>query len=104
MDQTEMDLNENSNVVKLLEFAKKKPLPIITWDEITDLLGQDFVNSPEMESVLKLLNEKKIQLIETDIIGEDEDQEPDVDLDDDDESEDDEEDEDKEEEELLYEE
>ena len=55
-------------VNKVVEFAKNKST--ISWEEITDLLGQDFVNSPEMESLLKVLNEKKIQLIETDIIGE----------------------------------
>ena len=54
-------------VNKVVEFAKNKST--ISWEEITDLLGQDFVNSPEMESLLKILNEKKIQLIETDIIG-----------------------------------
>ena len=54
-------------VNKVVEFAKNKST--ISWEEITDLLGQDFVNSPEMESLLKVLNEKKIQLIETDIIG-----------------------------------
>lgn len=57
----------NSAVEKLVEFAKNKK--VITWDEITPILGQDFVNSPDMESVLKILNEKNIQLIETDIIG-----------------------------------
>lgn len=57
----------NSAVEKLVEFAKNKK--VITWDEITPILGQDFVNSPDMESVLKILSEKNIQLIETDIIG-----------------------------------
>ncbi len=67
----------NSAVEKLVEFAKNKK--VITWDEITPILGQDFVNSPDMESVLKILNDKNIQLIETDIIGVDEDQSEDSD-------------------------
>lgn len=84
----------NSAVEKLVEFAKDKK--VITWDEITPILGQDFVNSPDMESVLKILNDKNIQLIETDIIGDDEEQseseDPDESLEDDSEEEDQEED------------
>lgn len=68
-----MDEMSNSYVEKLLEFAKNKS--VITWEEATDILGQDFVNSEAMESVLKILNEKKIQLIETDIIGVDDNEE-----------------------------
>jgi len=67
MDETSNSENENPLVGKFLEFAKNKQ--VVTWEEATDFLGQDFVNSDEMESVLKLLNENKIQLIETDIIG-----------------------------------
>ncbi|MCR4741494.1 MAG: RNA polymerase sigma factor RpoD [Treponema sp.] len=70
-------------VNKVVEFAKNKST--ISWEEITDLLGQDFVNSPEMESLLKVLNEKKIQLIETDIIGQEEESDEVVDDQDDDE-------------------
>ncbi|MCI5607028.1 MAG: sigma-70 family RNA polymerase sigma factor, partial [Spirochaetia bacterium] len=62
-----MDEISNASVEKLLEFAKGKSF--ITWEQVTDVLGQDFVNSPEMEDVLKLLSEKNVQLIETDIIG-----------------------------------
>lgn len=72
-----MDETSNAAVEKLLEFAKTKPF--VTWEEVTEKLGQDFVNSPEMESVLKILSENNIQLIETDIIGVDEPDEPDVD-------------------------
>ena len=60
----------NPAVQKLLDFAKDKPF--VTWDEATDILGQDFVNSPQMETVLKFLNEKNIQLVEPDLISEDE--------------------------------
>ena len=66
-----MEEISNPAIEKLLNLAKNKPF--ITWDEATDVLGQDFVNSSEMESVLKLLNEHNIQLIETDIIGTDDD-------------------------------
>ncbi|MBO4629209.1 MAG: RNA polymerase sigma factor RpoD [Treponema sp.] len=65
----------NPAVKKLLDFAKDKPF--VTWDEATDILGQDFVNSPDMENVLKFLNENNIQLVETDLIT-DEDAEPDM--------------------------
>ena len=63
----------NPAVQKLLDFAKDKPF--VTWDEATDILGQDFVNSPQMENVLKFLNEKNIQLVEPDLIS---DEEPDM--------------------------
>ena len=59
----------NPAVKKLLDFAKDKPF--VTWDEATDILGQDFVNSPEKENVLKYLNEKNIQLVEPDLISDD---------------------------------
>ena len=70
------EISNNTAVKKLLDFAKDKPF--VTWDEATDILGQDFVNSPEMENVLKYLSEKNIQLIEPDNLAEDE--EPDIDL------------------------
>ena len=65
-----MDQTSNPLIEKLLEFGKSKS--IITWENITDILGQDFINSPEMEGVLKLLEDNKIQLIETGIVGVDE--------------------------------
>ncbi len=64
------EISNNTAVKKLLDFAKDKPF--VTWDEATDILGQDFVNSPEMENVLKYLNEKNIQLVEPDNLAEDE--------------------------------
>ena len=65
----------NPAVKKLLDFAKDKPF--VTWDEATDILGQDFVNSPDMENVLKFLTDNNIQLVETDLIS-DEEPEPDM--------------------------
>ena len=61
-----MEETNNPIVEKLLDFAKNKSY--LTWDEVTEFLGQDFVNSPEMESIIKILNEKNIQLIEPSII------------------------------------
>ena len=65
-----MEQNNNPLIKKLLEFGKSKS--IITWENVTDILGQDFIHTPEMENVLRLLEENKIQLIETDVIGIDE--------------------------------
>jgi len=70
----------NPAVQKLLDFAKDKPF--VTWDEATDILGQDFVSSPEMENILKLLNEKNIQLVEPDLTVDAEDDMPDMPQDD----------------------
>lgn len=66
MDETG---NNSEAIKKLLDFAKNKPF--ITWDEATEILGQDLVNSEAMESILKLLNEHRIQLIEPAIMEQD---------------------------------
>ncbi len=61
----------DSAIEKLLEFAKTKPF--ITWDDIIERLGQDFVNQDElMEPVLKELKEINREPVETGIIGVDE--------------------------------
>ena len=87
MDETSnsaLALATNPAVEKLLEFAKTKK--IITWDDVIEYLGQDFVNQDElMEPVLKLLKDINKEPVETGIIGQDDDQ---------DEMEDDEDDED----------
>jgi len=80
MDETG---NNSEAIKKLLDFAKNKPF--ITWDEATEILGQDIVNSEAMESILKLLNEHRIQLIEPAIMEQDvQDEEVGVDDEDDD--------------------
>lgn len=61
---------ESPAISKILEYAKEKN--VISWDEITTLVGQDFVNSPEMETALQTFNEHKIQVVETSIIDMDE--------------------------------
>lgn len=76
-----MDQEQNPLVQKLLDYTKDKQ--VITWDEITEVVGQDFVNSPEMERMLSILTENKVQVIETGIIG-DEDEDDADDLEDDD--------------------
>ncbi len=81
MDQKDQKIDPN--VEKLLEYAKAKT--IITWDEVTDMLGQNFVNSPEMEAVLQLFSENKIQIVEPeDILTDDEEEESEADSEDDD--------------------
>ena len=58
-------------VQKLLDYAKDKT--IISWDEINNVLGQDFVNSPKMEDVLQILEQNNIQVMEEDADLDDED-------------------------------
>lgn len=49
-------------VQKLLNYARAKQ--VVSWDEITEILTQDFVNSSGMEEVLQLLNKNNIQVME----------------------------------------
>ena len=74
-----MEQELNPQIAKLIEVAKEKQ--VISWDEISDILGQDFVNSPQMEDVLVLLSQKNIQVME-DTSLDDEDETDDEDLDD----------------------
>ena len=74
-----MDQELDPVVVKLLEYAKDKQ--IISWDEINEILGQDFVNSPKMENVLQLLTQNNIQVMEEDNLDEDEDDDESLDED-----------------------
>ena len=61
-------LISNAAVEKLVEFAKAKRF--ITWDDVIEYLGQEFVNSDElMEPVLKQLKDINREPVETDIIG-----------------------------------
>ena len=82
MSQTEK--TDNPAVEKVLAFLKDKK--VVSWDEMTDVLGMDFINSPEMEGVLKSLEDKKITVIETDIIGEEPEPEDEPEDEDDDEA------------------
>ena len=75
MDETSnsaLALATNPAVEKLIEFAKTKK--IITWEDVIQYLGQDFVNQDElMEPVLKLLKDIDREPVETDIIGQESD-------------------------------
>lgn len=79
-----MDQELDPAVEKLLEYAKDKQ--IISWDEIIEHLGQDFVNSAKMEPVLQLLTHSNIQVMEEDDLD-DEGAEDDDDLPDDEDAE-----------------
>lgn len=87
-----MDQELNPSVKKILDYATGKS--VITYDEVTVLVGQDFVNSPEWETVLQLLAKQNIQIIEPGLendeddveVEDDEDDEDDSLLDDDDDS------------------
>ncbi|MCI6179967.1 MAG: RNA polymerase sigma factor RpoD [Treponema porcinum] len=65
-----MDQEQNPFIQKILDYAKGKPG--ITYDEISDLVGPDFVNSPAMEEVLGLLAQKHVEIIESGLVDEDE--------------------------------
>ncbi len=65
-----MDQEQNPFIQKILDYAKGKPG--ITYDEISDLVGQDFVNSPAMEKVLGLLAQQHVEIIESGLVDEDE--------------------------------
>ncbi len=58
-----MDQELNPSIQKILDYAKDKSG--ITYDEISVLVGQDFVNSSEMEQVLQLLAKQNIEVIES---------------------------------------
>ena len=85
-----MKYAEELAVQKLINFAKTKPS--LTWDEVIEYLGQDFVNQDEkMEPVIELLKEINREPQETDIIGADDSQEDEL-VDDEDEDDDESED------------
>ncbi len=61
---TELGIDEEQAklVEKLLDVARSKQF--ISWEEITDILTTNFVNSPKMEGVLQLLTKNNIQVME----------------------------------------
>ena len=80
MDQQkeQNEQEKDPNVQKLFEYAKEKS--VVTWDEVTDMLGQDFVNSPKMENVLRLFSSENLQIVESDdLLAEEESDEPEED-------------------------
>ena len=58
------DVPLDPQVQKLLDYAKTRQ--IISWDEITEILTTEYVNSPKMEEVLQLLSQNNIQVMEED--------------------------------------
>ena len=74
-----MDQELDPLVTKLLDYAKEKQ--IVSWDEINEILGQDFVNSPKMENVLQLLTQNNIQVMEEDALDDEDEDADDDDLD-----------------------
>ena len=82
-----MSDNSNAAVQKLLDFAKTKQ--VLTWDDVIEHLGQDFVNSDDdMEPVLKMLkdiNREPVEAsLEDDVVDGDLDDEDDIMLEQDD--------------------
>ena len=80
MDQQkdQNDREMDPNVQKLFEYAKEKSA--VTWDEVIDMLGQNFVNSPKMENVLQLFSSENLQIVESDdLLVEEESDEPEED-------------------------
>lgn len=61
-DEADEEAKFPPEVQKLLKYARSKQ--VISWDEITEILTQDFVNSSGMEEVLQLLNKNNIQVME----------------------------------------
>ena len=58
MDQ---ELELEPEIVKLLTYVKEKK--IVSWDELVDILGQDYVASQKMETVLKILEENEVKVV-----------------------------------------
>lgn len=77
-----MDQELNPSIQKILDYAKDKSG--ITYDEISVLVGQDFVNSSEMEQVLQLLAKQNIEVIESGLdLDEDDGEDEDISVEDD---------------------
>jgi RNA polymerase primary sigma factor len=57
-------------VIKLIEYAKEKKT--LSYDELSDFLPEEIVNSDKIEQVLILLDANNVQLIDEEIQGEDE--------------------------------
>jgi RNA polymerase primary sigma factor len=57
-------------VIKLVEYAKEKKT--LSYDELSDFLPENIVNSDKIEHVLLLLETNNVQLIEEETLGEDE--------------------------------
>ena len=65
-----MEQEENPSIKKILEFTVDKKS--VTYDEIAALVGQDFLNSPQMETVLQILANNNIEIREAGLDAEEE--------------------------------
>ena len=68
-----MELEQNPVIEKLLNYAKNKN--IISWEEISAFVGEEFFKSPEMEKVFQLLTQNNIQVVESSLEEEEDDDE-----------------------------
>ncbi|MFA6507047.1 MAG: RNA polymerase sigma factor region1.1 domain-containing protein, partial [Treponemataceae bacterium] len=64
------DLQLDPAVAKLIQYAKDKKT--ISYDELSDFLPEQIVNSDKMDAVLALLEANNVQIIEDEAAGEDE--------------------------------
>ena len=56
---------------------------VITYDEITALAGQDFINSPDMEQALQFLAKENVEVIESGLSLDDDEDDEDISVEDD---------------------
>lgn len=76
-----MDQEINPFIQKILDYSKGKT--VITYDEITALAGQDFINSPDMEQALQFLAKENVEVIESGLSREDDEDDEDISVEDD---------------------
>lgn len=76
-----MDQEINPFIQKILDYSKGKT--VITYDEITALAGQDFINSPDMEQALQFLAKENVEVIESGLSLDDAEDDEDISVEDD---------------------
>ena len=76
-----MDQEINPFIQKILDYSKGKT--VITYDEITALVGQDFINSPDMEQALQFLAKENVEVIESGLSLDDDEDDEDISVEDD---------------------
>lgn len=76
-----MDQEINPFIQKILDYSKGKT--VITYDEITALAGQDFINSPDMEQALQFLAKENVEVIESGLNLDDDEDDEDISVEDD---------------------
>lgn len=76
-----MDQEINPFIQKILDYSEGKT--VITYDEITALAGQDFINSPDMEQALQFLAKENVEVIESGLSLDDDEDDEDISVEDD---------------------